>query len=652
MDSRTPSSPRPRKPLAGSLGAVLLVAVVAEGLARVAASQGGWSAVPAWEYGIAAAALGAAAWALRGLLLAWLTSLQFAVAILVVLGLATVAGTVILQGAPDADLAKRYGPTLAGAISALGWNDLFHTPAFLTLLGLLAGSMVLLVIKRHAWRPPEWGNLFAHVGVAVVILGGLVGLLGGTKGFIDLQEGQTARQVAVRDRFGVPTGEKLPLAFGLKLDKFEIERRPPEYRLCLYRKEGTDYRLLSVLPASDVGKWATVPGGASRYRLAQVWPDHRELASLEPAPGGPPGLQLRTFKPDGSSLPVLLLAGKANRNVVGLDRGRTYVRFVWEFDPASSPVTTESRPEQHRISFASGPEAPREEIVVTPTPGATYPLGAGRWELKVLEYLPDFAMDTKTKRRYSKSSRPENPALRVSLKGPEGPAEERWLLVRPTGHGPGHGGAGDGDLSYAFQAAIVPAERDIVVVGKSSEVVLYSRGRLVSRGPLPTGEDPLAPGVDAYVERLLPAAVERRAHSSASTQWKRPAVELEIEEAGRTDKALLAAGKPVRLDEAHALVFDAKPDDIKAFRSRVTVQGGEGAGRSAVISVNHPLAHGGYWFYQSNFRKEDPTYSGILVVKDPGLPIVYFGFGMIAVGVIYIFYVKPRFDAPRPKEAA
>jgi cytochrome c biogenesis protein ResB len=58
--------------------------------------------------------------------------------------------------------------------------------------------------------------------------------------------------------------------------------------------------------------------------------------------------------------------------------------------------------------------------------------------------------------------------------------------------------------------------------------------------------------------------------------------------------------------------------------------------------VNDPLSYKGYSFYQSNYRKEDPTYSGILVVRDPGLPVVWAGFVMVCAGVIFAFYARPR----------
>ena len=64
--------------------------------------------------------------------------------------------------------------------------------------------------------------------------------------------------------------------------------------------------------------------------------------------------------------------------------------------------------------------------------------------------------------------------------------------------------------------------------------------------------------------------------------------------------------------------------------------------------VNDPLSHQGFMFYQSNFRKDDPTYSGIQVVRDPGLGVVFLGFIMMSIGVIFIYYIRPRLLAGEP----
>lgn len=80
---------------------------------------------------------------------------------------------------------------------------------------------------------------------------------------------------------------------------------------------------------------------------------------------------------------------------------------------------------------------------------------------------------------------------------------------------------------------------------------------------------------------------------------------------------------------------------IKEFRSRVKVTD---PGRNVTfvrdIKVNTPLEYRGYNFYQSRYDSEGLTWTGLDVVYDPGVKIVFLGFILLNIGVIVIFYPK------------
>jgi hypothetical protein len=54
--------------------------------------------------------------------------------------------------------------------------------------------------------------------------------------------------------------------------------------------------------------------------------------------------------------------------------------------------------------------------------------------------------------------------------------------------------------------------------------------------------------------------------------------------------------------------------------------------------------------YQVNYNPQDPTYSGLEAVYDPGVNWVFLGFFLICLGVAWMFYVEPRLK--RKKAAA
>ena len=59
------------------------------------------------------------------------------------------------------------------------------------------------------------------------------------------------------------------------------------------------------------------------------------------------------------------------------------------------------------------------------------------------------------------------------------------------------------------------------------------------------------------------------------------------------------------------------------------------------IRVNDYFQYGGYRFFQTNADPNIPTYSGIGVVYDPGIPIVLAGMYTIILGTLIAFIVRP-----------
>jgi cytochrome c biogenesis protein ResB len=62
----------------------------------------------------------------------------------------------------------------------------------------------------------------------------------------------------------------------------------------------------------------------------------------------------------------------------------------------------------------------------------------------------------------------------------------------------------------------------------------------------------------------------------------------------------------------------------------------------AVVAVNEPFDFEGWTFYQVNYDPNDPSYSGLEAVRDPGVTWVFVGFTLICLGVAYLFYLEPR----------
>lgn len=67
------------------------------------------------------------------------------------------------------------------------------------------------------------------------------------------------------------------------------------------------------------------------------------------------------------------------------------------------------------------------------------------------------------------------------------------------------------------------------------------------------------------------------------------------------------------------------------------------------IEVNHPLSYGGYHFYQSSYDDKAGQYTVLQVVSDTGLYVVYAGYWMLCLGVIWHMWLRHIFSKLKVK---
>jgi hypothetical protein len=135
------------------------------------------------------------------------------------------------------------------------------------------------------------------------------------------------------------------------------------------------------------------------------------------------------------------------------------------------------------------------------------------------------------------------------------------------------------------------------------------------------------------------------------------AIFMELQAGGIPKEGLLTADRPspIFITPTRALIYERREKEVKAYVSHVSAHdaGGHGAGGAVQtkISVNDPMTHNGWTLYQVNYNPEDPTYSGLDAVYDPGVAWVFLGFGLICLGVFYMFYLEPRLKGRAPAAA-
>lgn len=63
---------------------------------------------------------------------------------------------------------------------------------------------------------------------------------------------------------------------------------------------------------------------------------------------------------------------------------------------------------------------------------------------------------------------------------------------------------------------------------------------------------------------------------------------------------------------------------------------------TGLVKVNEYMYYNGYRFYQTDYDEKDPTYSGIGVTIEPGLPYIYGAFITLSLGIMIMFYFSPK----------
>lgn len=61
---------------------------------------------------------------------------------------------------------------------------------------------------------------------------------------------------------------------------------------------------------------------------------------------------------------------------------------------------------------------------------------------------------------------------------------------------------------------------------------------------------------------------------------------------------------------------------------------------SKAIEVNHPLHYGGYHFYQYSYDPQAESYTVLSVTSDSGLYVVYGGYWLLGLGVLWQFWLR------------
>ena len=100
--------------------------------------------------------------------------------------------------------------------------------------------------------------------------------------------------------------------------------------------------------------------------------------------------------------------------------------------------------------------------------------------------------------------------------------------------------------------------------------------------------------------------------------------------------------EPSMWPEAPFLARYLPPHKPKEYKSLLKIERDGQIVREKTIRVNDPLYYSGYHFYQSTFGQDEiGPYSGIMVVSNRGVGLVFFGYALLSAGLFGQYWILP-----------
>ncbi len=560
-------------------------------------------------------------------------SVKLAVVLILLMALACVLGTLIIQNKLPQEYVAHYGDSLASLLRLLQLDNVFQSYWFVLLLGLLCVNLTCCTIERWRGDVLQLGFLLTHISIVLILVGSIIGIKFGQKGSLWIAEGQKVRQ------FQQITGRSAPLPFELELIKFVTEKHPPEFELVSYVKDKHREKVLPI----DVGIQQHIPKSPYAVTIQEFYPD---AALMEEAVNKSeqlknPAVFLQLYASEKVAVEGWLVA--KDRNSFTDTKRNLRLEYLWldsaeAFEQASTQVVSLKKP---TLTATLKDKKTTKKVPIEK--GESFTLGD--YNITFLEFVLDF-----TRRDLPVDQQQlANPAIRIELEGPGG-KESRWVFANFPDWDKMHPAKNKGvkftcdvppDFSFVSQQIRIlhgPDNKRLFTFIRDDKVVETVDWEMGKKYDIGDTDKQLR------IEKFYSHFGIEQSVVNRSDELKKPAVQIEISgPAGKFEDWVFAdAPNPTAYPDGNFfLLYKQFGENIKDWKStlRVIVEGE--VVMEKTIEVNDPLKYGGFAFYQSSYDPENPKISGIQVARDPGVFLVYTGFTTLCFGIIFIFYLKP-----------
>ncbi len=581
-----------------------------------------------------------------------LCSVRLAVIIIVIAAVACILGTVILQQKTSEEYVGRYGEGLAKFFTSIQFTDIFHSYWFSFLLVLLCVNLGCCTVKRWRNKVLMIGFLVTHISIIMILVGCSIDLLLGVKGNVNVYEGKSVDHFIVWNNY--QDYKKVPLGFQVFCDDFMIEKHPPKYKLITYVKDKDKQKAVPI----KVGKKISVPGSNYAVTVKDFIPDadvQHEPINVSDEPKNP-ALYIQLLANGNATAEGWLLA--KDRNWYNDTQRDLKIDYVW----------ADNAEEHEKLANAAGKSAkPTLDIriegknILKSIPVEK----GGKVSIEGTDYvleIKEFALDYSKRLVPLSEQEPNNPAVMVEISGPQG-TDSRWSFSKyPDYQDKAHQTVyKDIKLSCTVPENFSDAKHRVRIVQSRSgkKTITYVKDEEVTsieEWKLDESYNIADSELEIRIAKYFPShslkkKVVRRTgghegHNHAPGEHAgNPAIFIEMEgPRGKVTDWVFAHTPPHWYsDNNFAVLYEQSGMEIKDYKSILRVVENGKTMVTKTIEVNNPLKYKGFVLYQSSYDPEGERYTGLQVTRNPGLIVVYTGFILLCLGIVFIFYVKPFF---------
>ncbi|MCG3136784.1 MAG: Cytochrome c biogenesis protein Ccs1 [Phycisphaerae bacterium] len=530
-------------------------------------------------------------------------------------------------------------------------RSFYHAHWFKLLLALFGVNLLASLLGRWPFGSRQIGFVLTHVGLLMILLGAWISNRWAINGQLALNEGKSANSIRTDQEIINWQRRSDQTNFTVELSPetiggFEAVDRPLKQTL---RLNQTELQVLQYLPdlrwREVVSNDAAQSNPAVQVELTINGETQQRLIYAQPPPDRAGELLAYRVATDPAEYQQLLAGGGGGGSV--------------------GEVIIKCQDEEFRFTVEQLQSKPAE-------------LGSSGYQVRLLRYLPHATVGAGNQLQ-NIDDQPTNPAVEVEVFNDDA-KETRIAFARFPDFESMH-------EQKQFPGVQVQFEYKGQTNGAATlEIIQGPAGTWAIRqqtAGLPTkvAEAQLnqpVPVMEGVTLTIQQAFTKARSEWQAEAvlpvrQIRNPALLVELTEGSAHQRVWLEKYHPTAVqlnngvhdltyaDQNLPLGFSIKLNAFRlgtypgsrrprTFESRVTIEDGVTSGsQERLISMNHPTSYGGFTFFQSSYQMGmGPTVSVLSVSRDPGQWVVFAGYAVTLLGMLWVLaqrLVRPHAPA-------